>query len=744
MINTNMHELMQIVNGEHADPHHILGMHEFVQGDQSMRIVRVFNPEAKEITLLDATGAAHEMKLEHNAGFFSVVLQEMAHFHYKLQFTGYNGQCWEAYDAYSFAPLVSDFDLHLFGQGTHYQIYEKLGAHPMMVEGIEGVLFAVWAPNAKRISVVGDFNGWNGLRHPMRSMGAGGVWEIFIPGLATYDKYKFELKLHSGEIIVKSDPYANFAELRPGTASMVYDLGNYQWNDNEWIKNRTKNNPLDGPVNVYEIHPGSWRRVEDDNHRFMSWPELAAQLIPYVKEMGYTHVEIIGVAEYPFDGSWGYQVTGYYAPTSRYGNPHEFMAFVDACHAADIGVILDWVPAHFPKDAHGLAMFDGTKLYEHNDPRQGEHSEWGTLIFNYGRNEVKNFLIANALFWVDKYHIDGLRVDAVASMLYLDYGKNYGQWVANQYGGRENIDAVEFMKHMNSVLVGAHPNVMMIAEESTAWTGVTRPAAEDGLGFSLKWNMGWMNDFLSYMTKDSVHRKHHHHHLTFGMVYAYSEKYILVLSHDEVVHGKGSLVNKMPGDTWQKMANLRAAYGFMMGHPGKKLLFMGGEFAQFEEWSEAKSLNWFLLDQYEHHRKMQAFVKDLNHLYLNEQACWQKDFEGSGFQWINCNDYERSLISFYRVRETERKTKAEQESLGSAHEYLIFICNFTPVPHLDYRVGVPAPGKYKEILNSDDEKYGGSGIINYGELSSEAVLCDGREHSMQIKLPPLGVVILKG
>jgi 1,4-alpha-glucan branching enzyme len=744
MITTNMHELMQIVDGNHADPHHILGMHDIVVRKKTFTVVRAFNPEAKAIEVILRDGTRHPMELTHQAGFFSAKLPQTPHQHYKLWYTGHHGQQWEAWDGYAFAPLLSEFDLHLFGQGTHYQIYEKMGAHSLTVDGVEGVLFALWAPNAKRISVVGDFNGWNGLRHPMRSMGLSGVWELFIPGLAQYDKYKFELKLPSGDILLKSDPYASFGELRPGTASMVYDVNGYQWGDNAWIKNRMKKNPLDGPINIYEFHPGSWRRVEHDGYRFQSWPEIAAELVPYVKEMGYTHVEIMGVSEFPFDGSWGYQVTGYYAPTSRYGNPHQFMEFVDACHQAGIGVILDWVPAHFPKDAHGLAMFDGTRLYEHADPRQGEHPDWGTLIFNYGRNEVKNFLIANALYWVEKYHIDGLRVDAVASMLYLDYGKNYGQWVPNRYGGRENIDAVEFMKHMNSVLLGAHPHVLMIAEESTAWTGVTRPASEDGLGFSLKWNMGWMNDFLTYMTKDSIYRKHHHHNLTFGMVYAYSEKYILVLSHDEVVHGKGSLINKMPGDLWQKMANLRAAYGFMMGHPGKKLLFMGGEFAQFDEWSEERSLNWFLLDQYEHHRQIHRFVKDLNHLYLKERACWQNDFTGGGFQWINCNDSERSLLSFYRVGEKKRRTKAEQTEKGSTYEYLIFICNFTPIPHVDYRVGLPVPGRYTEVLNSDDAKYGGSGIINPGPLISDEFLCDGRQHSVHLKLPPLAIVVLKG
>jgi len=621
--------------------------------------------------------------------------------------------------------FITDTDLYLFGNGTHYEIYNKLGATPLKMDGADGVLFAVWAPNARVVNVVGDFNNWDGAQNPMRPLASSGVWELFIPDLKNYDKYKFEIRTKTGERIHKADPYAHFAELRPSTASMVYDIEGYKWKDAKWLTKRKKKSPLDGPINVYELHPGSWKRAEDG--RFLSWPELAEKLIPYVKNMGYTHIELMPVMEHPFDGSWGYQVTGFFAPSSRFGSPTEFMSFIDTCHQNDLGIILDWVPAHFPKDAHGLARFDGTHLYEHADPRQGEHPDWGTLIFNYGRNEVKNFLIANALFWLDKYHIDGLRVDAVASMLYLDYGKD--DWVPNKYGGRENIDAVEFLKHMNSVISQKYPNVLMIAEESTAWEGVTRPVELDGLGFDLKWNMGWMNDFLLYMSKDSIHRKHHHHQLTFSMVYAYSERYMLPLSHDEVVHGKKSLVDKMPGDIWQKFANLRTAYAFMVGHPGKKLLFMGGEFAQFREWTEAATLEWFLLEEFEHHRQLRNFVQDINHLYLKEKALWQKDFDPDGFGWISCLDAERSIISFYR------KT-------GKCN-YVIFACNFTPVPHTDYRMGLPAKGKYMEILNTDDMQYGGSGITNPGELVAEKHLCDGREYSVPIKLPPLGVVVLK-
>jgi 1,4-alpha-glucan branching enzyme len=562
----------------------------------------------------------------------------------------------------------------------------------------------------------------------MRLLSGSGIWEIFIPGLKDNDRYKFEIKSSNGDILQKSDPYGKFAELRPSTTSLVFDINKYEWKDSEWCKAQKKADKFNRPMNIYEVHMGSWKR-EAETGRFLSYVELADSLVDYVKEMGYTHIEMLPIEEHPFDGSWGYQVTGYYAPTSRYGNPEEFMYFVDKCHQAGIGVLLDWVPAHFPKDAHGLARFDGSALYEHEDPRQGEHPEWGTLIFNYGRNEVKNFLIANALYWIEKFHIDGLRVDAVASMLYLDYAKSEGQWVANKYGGRENIDAVEFMKHMNSIIDKKHPEAYMIAEESTSWAGVTKSADNDGLGFSLKWNMGWMNDFLEYVAKDPVYRKYHHNNLTFGMVYNYTERFVLVLSHDEVVHGKHSMLDKMPGDLWQKFANLRAAYGFMFGHPGKKLLFMGGEFGQFIEWNEKRPLDWFLLE-YDHHQTMLDFVKDLNHLYLDNEALWIKDFDGDGFEWIDCNDNEKSIYSFIR-----RGNKRE--------DTMVFIVNFTPNTYEDFRVGVPFEGEYVEVLNSDDPKYGGTGNYIKEKLVPTKEEADGRPFRVRYTIPPLSVSVFE-
>jgi 1,4-alpha-glucan branching enzyme len=597
------------------------------------------------------------------------------------------------------------------------------------VDGVYGVSFGVWAPNAKRVSVIGDFNNWDGRRNPMRSLSNSGVWELFIPGVKQLDRYKFEIKDHNNGVFEKMDPYASFSELRPSHANLIYDISAYNWRDGQWMDERKRKNLLNEPMNIYEVHLGSWRRVPEENDRFLSYTETADKLIHYVKEMGYTHVELMPVEEYPFDGSWGYQVTSYFAPTSRYGNPAEFMGFVDQFHQNGIGVILDWVPAHFPKDAEGLGRFDGSALYEHADPRQGEHPDWGTYIFNYGRNEVKNFLIANALFWLKEYHIDGLRVDAVASMLYLDYGKRGGEWVPNMYGGNTNLEALEFLKHMNSVIAEKFPDALMIAEESTAWGGVSRPARYDGLGFDLKWNMGWMNDVLLYMSKEPIHRKHHHNNITFSMIYAYTENFVLVLSHDEVVHGKRSLINKMPGDLWQKFANLRLLYGFMMGHPGKKLLFMGGEFGQFDEWSESKSIDWFLL-KYDHHKNTQLYVKELNRLYLSEKALWLKDFTPNGFSWINSGDADTGILTFYRVGEHNE-------------DILLFVCNFTPVVRDAHRVGVPYNKTYGEIFNSDDERYGGSGVLNTAPIDADPIDWDGRKYSIQLRIPPLGVSVLK-
>lgn len=726
----SMIELQQIINASHGDPHVVLGMHEIELEGKQCIVVRVFNPQAEKVTVIDDKYRTRKYPMEkiHTEGFFECVIPTRKKwFRYVLEFEGY-GSTWESYDPYSFSPGISDMDIYLFNQGTHYNIYEKLGANPMQMDGVDGVLFGVWAPNAKRVSVIGEFNNWDGRRNPMRLLDASGIWEIFIPGLKNNDRYKFEIKSATGELLQKSDPYGKFAELRPSTTSLVYDINGYEWNDGNWYQTRKTQDKYNIPMNIYEVHMGSWKR-EAETGRFLSYTELADTLIPYLVEMGYTHIEMLPIEEHPFDGSWGYQVTGYYAPTSRYGSPDEFMYFVDKCHQAGIGVLLDWVPAHFPKDAHGLARFDGTALYEHEDPRQGEHPEWGTLIFNFGRNEVKNFLIANALYWIEKFHIDGLRVDAVASMLYLDYAKSEGQWVPNKYGGRENLDAVEFMKHMNSVIEKKYPNVYMIAEESTSWAGVTKTADDNGLGFSLKWNMGWMNDFLEYVAKDPVYRKYHHNNLTFGMVYAYTERFVLVLSHDEVVHGKHSMLDKMPGDLWQKFANLRAAYGFMFGHPGKKLLFMGGEFGQFIEWDEKRPLDWFLLE-YDHHKTMLDFSKALNHLYLENEALWVKDFDGDGFEWIDCNDNEKSIYSFIR-----RGTKKE--------DTLVFIVNFTPNTYENFRVGVPFEGRYEEILNSDAPEFGGSGVTNEGVKNSDKIEYNGREDSIGLRLAPLSVTVFK-
>ena len=628
---------------------------------------------------------------------------------------------------------VSDWDQYLFGQGNHYEIYKKLGAHLTYKDGQAGTYFAVWAPRAKSVKVIGSFNNWDGKEHEMTRLEPLGIYELFVPGVGEGDTYKYLIEGADGNMHYKSDPYAFHAEMRPGTASKVADIS-YKWKDSKWMEERKTKDTNKMPMAIYEVHPGSWKKhpiTEEDADGFYSYDELAEELVKYVKDMGYTHVELMGIAEHPFDGSWGYQVTGYFAPTSRYGTPKQFKHLIDTLHKNKIGVILDWVPAHFPRDAHGLANFDGAPLYEYPDPRKGEHPDWGTKIFNYEMNEIKNFLIANALYWIEEFHIDGLRVDAVASMLYLDYGKKDGQWVANKYGGNNNLEAIEFFKHLNSCLLGKNPGTIMIAEESTAWPKVTDKPENDGLGFSYKWNMGWMHDFLEYMKLDPYFRKNNHNKMTFAASYMTSENYILVLSHDEVVHLKCSMINKMPGYPDDKFANLKAGYAFMMGHPGKKLLFMGQEFAQYQEWSEARELDWYLLGE-EKHQQMQGWVRELLHIYKKHPCLYELDKSYDGFQWINPNDADRSIFSFVRYDEKKKKS-------------LLFIMIFTPMERADYRVGVPRKKQYKLILNSHDEKFGGKDTVENRETVYKAVKseCDGQPFSFAYPLPPYGVAVFE-
>ena len=628
------------------------------------------------------------------------------------------------------SPFLTDYDLHLLGEGTHYRNYEKLGAHLAERDGVKGTRFAVWAPNAERVAVVGDFNGWNADTHAMALRGDSGIWECFIPKVGQGALYKY--MIHSrylGYKIDKSDPYAFAAEIRPQTASRVWDLSGYKWQDSEWMATRRAKNAHDAPISAYEVHLGSWMRVPEEEHRWLTYREMAPRLADYCEQMGFTHVELMPVTEHPFDGSWGYQTVGYYAPTSRYGTPQDFMHFVDVLHQRGIGVIVDWVPAHFPKDGHGLGYFDGTHLYEHADPRQGHHPDWDTFIFNYGRREVVNFLIGNALFWFERYHIDGLRVDAVASMLYLDYARKEGEWVPNEYGGRENIAAINFLRRFNQQVYAEHPDVMTIAEESTSWPMVSKPTYMGGLGFGYKWNMGWMNDILRYMQQDPIHRQYHHDKITFSMLYAFTENFVLPFSHDEVVHLKGSMIGKMPGDEWQKFANLRLLYGYMFGHPGKKLLFMGCEFGVVPEWNHEHSLEWHVLE-YPLHRGMQTWVRDLNHLYRNEPAMHQIDFDYAGFEWIDCQDSQASVMSFLRHGRRPEDT-------------LVFVCNFTPVPRYGYRIGVPHGGYWREILNSDASLYNGSNQGNDGGAQAWNEPMHGRPHCLSLTVPPLATVVFK-
>jgi 1,4-alpha-glucan branching enzyme len=627
-------------------------------------------------------------------------------------------------------PFLTDYDLYLLGEGNHYRIYDKLGAHVIDKDGVPGTHFAVWAPNARAVSVIGDFNGWTPATHPLHGRGTSGVWAGFVPQVAAGALYKFAIESQYNDYRVeKADPCGFAAEIRPRTASKVWDLSRYAWNDGAWMAQRDKANALDAPLAIYEVHLGSWRRVPEDGNRWLSYRELAPLLAEYLKHMGYTHVEFMPVTEHPFDGSWGYQTVGYFAPTSRFGTPDDFRFLVDTLHQAGIGVILDWVPAHFPRDGHGLAYFDGTHLYEHSDPRKGAHTEWGTFIFNYGRNEVSNFLISNALFWLDKYHIDGLRVDAVASMIYLDYARKEGEWVPNQYGGRENLEAVAFLRRLNERVYGTFPDAVMIAEESTAWPMVSRPTYLGGLGFGLKWDMGWMHDTLKYMALDPVHRKYHHNQLTFRSLYAFTENFVLPLSHDEVVYGKRSLLDKMPGDLWQKFANLRLLLGIMYAQPGKKLLFMGGEFGQWQEWNHDSSLSWHLLNE-PLHAGLQRWVRDLNTAYRGELAFHQRDCDPSGFEWIDCSDIEQGVISLLR----EGKI---------ANDYLLIACNFTPVPRYNYHIGCPWGGRWRELLNSDAPLYGGAGQGNLGATYAAPIPWHGRSHLLNVTLPPLAMVVFK-
>jgi 1,4-alpha-glucan branching enzyme len=722
--------LAAVADGLNRDPFGILGPHASADGRGT--IIRAFQPAARAVELrLADTGELRPMTAVGPDGVFEAVLAEPRDRvpPYRLRVT-FSDHVIEVGDPYRFGRVLSDFDLHLFGEGTHRRLFEKLGAHRMVLEGTVGVHFAVWAPNAERVSVIGDFNGWDGRVHSMRLLVPSGVWEIFLPDLPEGEKYKFEVRTRAGALLQKTDPLGVAFEVPPQSASIVRDISGYAWHDEPWMTERRKAEGwLTRPMSVYEVHLGSWARVPQEDHRFLTYRELADVLVTYAKDNGFTHLELLPVMEHPFSGSWGYQVLGFFAPTSRFGPPEDFKYFVDRCHQAGLGVILDWVPGHFPKDAHGLARFDGTALYEHADPRQGEHREWGTLIFNYGRNEVRSFLLSSALFWLEEYHVDGLRVDAVASMLYLDYSRNEGEWIPNRYGGRENLDAIAFLQELNRLSHGQCPGTITAAEESTAYSGVSRPVHLGGLGFTYKWNMGWMHDMLEYIQHEPIHRRWHHNLVTFSMLYAFTENFILPFSHDEVVYGKRAMLDKMPGDVWQKRATLRTLYGYMFGHPGKKLLFMGSEFGQWREWNCEASLDWHLLDD-PAHDAIRRYVQALNWHYSAEPALHQVDFAPEGFRWIDCNDNENSVVSMVRYARDPR-------------DFLVLVFNFTPVPRADYRVGVPEPGWYAEILNSDAAVYGGGNVGNGGGATTEPVAAHGFDQSLRLMVPPLGCLYLK-
>jgi 1,4-alpha-glucan branching enzyme len=717
-------EIEAIAGGYHGDPFAALGPHALSGNGNPEWEIRAFLPQAEEVALAIGDRTI-PMKRTHAAGLFSARIPSLPD-RYKFRITDREGGVFEAEDVYRFQPLISDFDLHLHSEGTNYEGYNSFGAHLATVNGIEGTRFAVWAPNAIVVSVVGDFNDWDARRNPMRAR-TGGAWEIFIPGVGLGTPYKYAVQSRfRGYSQMKSDPYGFAMETPPKSASVVADLDDYQWHDQDWMERRAQTKILESPISIYEVHLGSW--VRGEHNQPLSYGQLADKLVAYVKKMGYTHIELMPIAEYPYTPSWGYQVTGYFAPTSRYGSPGDFMAFVDRCHQAGIGVIMDWVPAHFPKDAHGLAFFDGTALYEHEDSRRGEHRDWGTLIFNFGRNEVRSFLISNAMFWLKKYHIDGLRVDAVASMLYLDYSRKAGEWIPNIYGGNENLEAIDFLRKTNE-LVHQVQGAITVAEESTSFTGVSRPVYLNGLGFTMKWNMGWMHDMLHYFERDPIHRKYHQNDITFSMIYAFTENFVLPISHDEVVYGKRALLDKMPGDEWQRFANARAFLSYMYGHPGKKLLFMGSEIGQTAEWNSEGQVEWWLLD-HEIHRRYQLFCAALNTLYQSEPALYEVDFQYQGFDWIDFHDADNSIVSF--VRRAKRRD-----------DYLVFVCNFTPAPHKAYRVGFPEAGGHREIFNSDAEMFGGSNMGNGGYVNVEEKPSHGRPGSAALVIPPLAVMVFK-